>query len=172
MQRLEARIAEVTRDCLDRMQRSGPPVDLVGSLALPVPSTLICELLGVPQATRGEFQRAVETGVSASATAEELQQASSDMVAFFAPLMRNPDHPDLAAAYGEVSIEPRNRAIRTVLEESREKGHLPPETDLEIIRHILSGAIATVLTTFPDSSTAQEMGDYFIAVLRHTTYRS
>ena len=38
------------------MEAAGPPADLVADFALPVPSLVICELLGVPYADRDEFQ--------------------------------------------------------------------------------------------------------------------
>ncbi|WP_342772786.1 cytochrome P450 [Actinokineospora cianjurensis] len=39
------------------MAAHGPPTDLVHAFALPIPSILICELLGVPYAQRERFQR-------------------------------------------------------------------------------------------------------------------
>jgi aminosugar N-oxygenase len=42
------RITEIVDECLDAMVAGGRPVDLVRSLAYPVPSRVICELLGVP----------------------------------------------------------------------------------------------------------------------------
>ncbi|MFI7635203.1 cytochrome P450 [Nonomuraea sp. NPDC049400] len=41
---------------LDDMERAGKPADLVSNFALPVPSLVISELLGVPYADRAEFQ--------------------------------------------------------------------------------------------------------------------
>ncbi|WP_223065067.1 cytochrome P450 [Streptomyces sp. IB201691-2A2] len=41
---------------LDVMEVTGPPADLVQSFALPIPSMVICELLGVPYSDRAEFQ--------------------------------------------------------------------------------------------------------------------
>ncbi|MFI5783820.1 cytochrome P450 [Nocardia sp. NPDC051570] len=41
---------------IDAMLDSGGPVDLVTALALPVPSLVICELLGVPYADHGSFE--------------------------------------------------------------------------------------------------------------------
>ena len=38
-------------------ERAGRPADLVSTVALPVPSLVICELLGVPYADRADFQR-------------------------------------------------------------------------------------------------------------------
>jgi cytochrome P450 len=57
MNRLESRIAEIVDQQLDAMESAGPPVDLVDSFALPIPSLVICELLGVPYDDREDFQR-------------------------------------------------------------------------------------------------------------------
>ncbi|MFG3280902.1 cytochrome P450 [Streptomyces sp. NPDC048111] len=45
---LRPRIQETVDGLLDRMIAQGPPVDLVEAFALPVPSMVICALLGVP----------------------------------------------------------------------------------------------------------------------------
>ncbi|MBS1696255.1 MAG: cytochrome P450 [Actinobacteria bacterium] len=55
--RLEPRIAEIVGQQLDAMESAGPPADLVADFALPIPSLVICELLGVPYADREGFQR-------------------------------------------------------------------------------------------------------------------
>ena len=57
MRRLEPRIVEIVEEQLDQFARSGPPADLVAGFALPVPSLVICELLGVPYADRESFQQ-------------------------------------------------------------------------------------------------------------------
>ncbi len=56
MKQLEERIAEVVEQQLDHLSRLAPPVDLVKEFALPVPSLVICELLGVPYEDRESFQ--------------------------------------------------------------------------------------------------------------------
>lgn len=53
MKQLEPRIQEITESRLDAMEREGAPADLVESFALPIPSLVICELLGVPYEDRG-----------------------------------------------------------------------------------------------------------------------
>jgi cytochrome P450 len=57
MKRLEPRIVEIVDAQLDAMETTGPPADLVASFALPIPSLVICELLGVPYDDRDDFQR-------------------------------------------------------------------------------------------------------------------
>jgi cytochrome P450 len=57
MKRLEPRIVEIVDQHLDAMESARPPADLVAGFALPIPSLVICELLGVPYADRAGFQR-------------------------------------------------------------------------------------------------------------------
>ncbi|MBO0849875.1 MAG: cytochrome P450 [Pseudonocardia sp.] len=56
---LEPRITEVVEGCLDDMvaAREGDSVDLVSTFAMPIPALVICELLGVPDDERADFQR-------------------------------------------------------------------------------------------------------------------
>ena len=56
MKQLEERIIDIAERQLDELARLTPPVDLVKEFALPVPSLVICELLGVPYADRETFQ--------------------------------------------------------------------------------------------------------------------
>ncbi|WP_024800551.1 cytochrome P450 [Nocardia sp. BMG51109] len=56
MRQLEEHIVDITERQLDEMARLSPPVDLVRAFALPVPSLVICEMLGVPYADRETFQ--------------------------------------------------------------------------------------------------------------------
>ncbi len=57
IKRLEPRITAIVDEHLDMMQAQGAPADLVASFALPIPSLVICELLGVPYADRDDFQK-------------------------------------------------------------------------------------------------------------------
>ncbi|SFW63917.1 cytochrome P450 [Amycolatopsis australiensis] len=56
MKQLEEHIAEVVERQLDHLAGLTPPVDLVREFALPVPSLVICGLLGVPYEDRDSFQ--------------------------------------------------------------------------------------------------------------------
>jgi len=57
MTRLADRVVEIVDAQLDEMEKAGPPADLVQTFALPIPSLVICELLGVPYDDRDDFQR-------------------------------------------------------------------------------------------------------------------
>lgn len=53
---LRPRIQETVDGLLDAMERQGPPSELVADFALPVPSMVICALLGVPYADHEFFE--------------------------------------------------------------------------------------------------------------------
>ncbi|MGE5288806.1 MAG: hypothetical protein ACM3ML_16730 [Micromonosporaceae bacterium] len=56
MRALRPRVEELTAYLLDRLAGQGSPADLHQALALPLPILVICELLGVPYADRGQFR--------------------------------------------------------------------------------------------------------------------
>jgi cytochrome P450 len=53
---LRARVEKTAAELLDRMVHEGPPADLVERFAIPLPLTMICELMGVPYGDRERFQ--------------------------------------------------------------------------------------------------------------------
>lgn len=57
IRRIEPLIAGVVDDAIDALGQAGPPADLVAGFALPVPSLVICHLLGVPYADHAFFQQ-------------------------------------------------------------------------------------------------------------------
>ncbi len=71
MNRLEPRIVEIVDQHLDAMEAAGSAADLVPTFALPIPSLVICELLGVPYADRGEFQARTARQLDLSIPVEE-----------------------------------------------------------------------------------------------------
>jgi cytochrome P450 len=54
IERLRTRAQEVSETCIDRVASRGT-IDVIADLALPVPSTMICEMMGVPLADRDRF---------------------------------------------------------------------------------------------------------------------
>lgn len=57
MEQLRPRIQEIVNVLVDEMLDGPKPADLVDALALPVPSLVICEILGVPYQDRAFFRR-------------------------------------------------------------------------------------------------------------------
>ncbi|MGA5167149.1 MULTISPECIES: cytochrome P450 [Streptomyces] len=70
---LRPRIRRTVDELLDAMVEQGPPAELVSAFALPVPSIVICDLLGVPYADHEFFEeqsRRLLRGPSAQDTEE------------------------------------------------------------------------------------------------------
>lgn len=87
MRRLRPRVAAIVEQHLDAMAQAGPPADLVASFALPVPSLVICELLGVPFADRDEFQRRARVQLDLSAEPASRLAAFGESRAYMAELV-------------------------------------------------------------------------------------
>jgi cytochrome P450 len=87
MKALEPRIEEIAASCLDAMQAAGPPADLVESFALPIPSLVICELLGVPYEDRERFQEDTKVLVNLETEAEDALAAFGRIGAYLSGLI-------------------------------------------------------------------------------------
>jgi PAS domain-containing protein len=79
MKQLEPWIEAIVEERLEAMLRAGPPADLVRSFALPIPSLVICELLGIPYAERSRFQHDTATLLRTNVTVEESEAARKSM---------------------------------------------------------------------------------------------
>ena len=87
MRRLEPLILETVTSTLDAMRDSGPPADLVTSFSLPVPSVVICHLLGVPYADHDFFQKRSQAFMSGATTREDRMAAIQELRAYLAHLV-------------------------------------------------------------------------------------
>jgi len=79
---LRAGIQRLVDALIDEMLAGPAPADLVAAFALPVPSLVICQLLGVPYADHDFFQRAARTLVNRYAPAEAAQEAAGELTAY------------------------------------------------------------------------------------------
>jgi cytochrome P450 len=87
MQRLEPRIVEIVDEHLDAMAAAGSPADLVPTFALPIPSLVICELLGVPFADRAAFQARTSRLLDLSLPMDERLEVGRESRAYMADLV-------------------------------------------------------------------------------------
>ncbi|KOX28735.1 cytochrome P450 [Saccharothrix sp. NRRL B-16348] len=89
MRQLEPRIQRIVSDHLDAMIAAGPGADLVRAFALPVPSLVICELLGVEYADRGEFQERTGQLLRLDVPVAEMMRLADELRAFMHGLVRS-----------------------------------------------------------------------------------
>ncbi|MEV4399496.1 cytochrome P450 [Nonomuraea sp. NPDC049607] len=87
MRLLEPRIQEIIDGRLDEMDRAGAPADLVSAFALPIPSLVICELLGVPYGERSRFQDTTARAVNLDNTTEERGAAGAELMGYLSELV-------------------------------------------------------------------------------------
>jgi cytochrome P450 len=90
VKRVEAmrpRVREIVDERLDHMVAGPRPADLVEELALPVPSLVICELLGVPYADHDFFQATSKAILHQEATPEERSAAAGALFAYLDTLI-------------------------------------------------------------------------------------
>ncbi|MCT4355813.1 cytochrome P450 [Streptomyces sp. Je 1-79] len=84
---LRPRIEEIVDERITALLAHEGPVDLVEALALPVPSLVICELLGVPYADRAFFQDRTDKLVSVDADPQERNSAHQELHEYFDKLV-------------------------------------------------------------------------------------
>lgn len=76
---LEPLIRQTVVDALEEMRAAGQPADLVEHFALPVPSMVICHLLGVPYADHDYFQERSRILLAWSSPPEQVRDAIEEM---------------------------------------------------------------------------------------------
>ncbi|WP_280507363.1 cytochrome P450 [Nocardia flavorosea] len=85
---LRPAIQKITDDHIDAVLAGPQPADLVEALALPVPSLVISEMLGVPYEDHEFFQQHATTGVSRFATAEESAKGRVGLARYLIDLIK------------------------------------------------------------------------------------
>jgi cytochrome P450 len=118
MKRLEPRIVEIVEQQLDEMEAAGPPADLVEHFALPIPSLVICELLGVPYGDREDFQRRsarqLDLSIPIPERLELAREGRKYMAALVAGARRNPGEDMLGMLVREHGDELTNDELRGI----------------------------------------------------------
>jgi cytochrome P450 len=144
MKRLQERVVEIVDAQLDAMEKAGPPADLVASFALPIPSLVICELLGVPYDDRGDFQRRTARQLDLSLPVPERMELQRQGRAYMSSLVER------------ARRQPGDDILGMLV---REHGH-------ELTNDELIG-IASLLLLAGHETTSNMLGLGTLALLRH-----
>lgn len=87
MKALQPRIQQIVDEHIDAMLAGPKPVDLVQALSLPVPSLVICELLGVPYTDHEFFQERSSKMLNIEVSGETRQQAFEEIESYLDDLV-------------------------------------------------------------------------------------
>ncbi|MFI2645825.1 cytochrome P450 [Streptomyces sp. NPDC018610] len=88
VEELRVRTQAIADGLVDAMIAQGPPADLVAGFALPLPVTVICELLGVPLEDRTRFRLWSDALLSTTRfTLEEVERHVGELAAYMAGLI-------------------------------------------------------------------------------------
>ncbi|MBP2326172.1 cytochrome P450 [Kibdelosporangium banguiense] len=94
IRRLAPRIEAIVDEHLDALEQAGPPADLVSMFALPIPSLVICELLGVPYEDRDEFQHRssvrLDMSLDLDARGKAIAESRAHMASLIAQQRKDP----------------------------------------------------------------------------------
>jgi cytochrome P450 len=144
IRRLRPRIEAIVAEHLDAMEQAGPPTDLVAAFALPIPSLVICELLGVPYADRADFQRRSRTALNLATPIAERMATIQESLAYMLELVRRQ------------RAEPGDDLLGMLVRE-----HGDELTDAEL------AGIGRLLLTAGHETTANMLGLGTLALLEH-----
>ncbi len=86
IEQLRPRVTEITTSLLDEMPAGGQ-VDLLEAFAFPLPITVICELLGVPDSDRADFRAWTQAILSTGEAPAESGTAATEMAGYFTALV-------------------------------------------------------------------------------------
>jgi cytochrome P450 len=84
---LRPAVARIVDSLIDAMLAGPKPADLVQAFALPVPSLVICELLGVPYADHEFFQTRSSVLIKRTSTAEQSVEATEQLTDYLDELL-------------------------------------------------------------------------------------
>jgi len=153
VEEIRPHVEALTLTLLDKMARTGPPADLVSSLAVPIPMMVICELLGVPYEERDFFADRGKA-LFAAPTAEEASAAGEDLNAFIERMI------DLKM------VSPANDLISRMVHEQVIPGHFSRDDLVSLGRLLLVAGHETTAGMIALSTLALLMHPQAAAELR------
>jgi cytochrome P450 len=115
IQAMQPRIQQIVDGCIDALLATPRPADLVEALSLPVPSLVICELLGVPYRDHAFFQSRTGRFIRRTTSQEERTAAVDELRSYLDELVT------------EKEQEPGDDLLGRQIRKQREKGAIDHE---------------------------------------------
>ncbi len=105
MEAMRPRIQSIVDGLIDSMLAGSPPADLVDQFALPLPSMVICEILGVPYEDRDFFHAISRTIITRESTPEQSVKAFDDILAYLGDLVEAKDANPGDDVFSHIAVE-------------------------------------------------------------------
>jgi cytochrome P450 len=147
---LEPRIREITNRLVDAMLAGGGSADLVSELTVPLPVTVIAELLGVDASRHADFKRWSDAFVS------QMERGAVGLDATIATMREFNEY--FAAQIERRRSEPSDDLISKLVQAETSEGRLSP---LELL------AFTRLLLVAGNETTTNLVGNAVIALLKH-----
>jgi nocardicin N-oxygenase len=149
VERWRPRAEQITRELLEAMAAAGPPADLIQGLALPLPVTVISELLGVDPADKDQFATWADRFLSHRAyTKQQVDEAHRAMSAY------------LADKFAQRRTRPRGDLISHLAGPGAVESGLTQD-------EMLGLAVGLLVAGF--ETTANQLGNFLYILLTHPT---
>ncbi|APU15518.1 cytochrome P450 [Actinoalloteichus fjordicus] len=150
---LRPRIEELAEGLCDAMERAGRPVDLVSAMALPLPSSVIGLLLGIPEEDHPRFRDITARMNSRECSPAELAGVLNELAAYLDELVTAKEH------------DPGEDLLSRLVVEQVRSGELSRHELLAIAAVLLIGGFETTanmiglsaLTLMRDPETAERL---------------
>ncbi|WP_254205139.1 cytochrome P450 [Nocardia alni] len=113
---LRPRVQQIVDELIDTMLAGPMPADLVTAFGLPVPSLVICELLGVPYADHEFFQACSSVLIARDTPADEALAANAKLVAYLTDLVEAKQKSPTDDMLGQLAAGPLAKGELTVEE--------------------------------------------------------
>ncbi|MGY1706203.1 cytochrome P450 [Geodermatophilus sp. SYSU D00697] len=143
---LRPRIEQIATDLADAMAAGPAEVDLLDAFAFPLPMSVICELLGVPDRERSAFRTWSNTLLASDDATAERTSAASSMAGY------------LAALVAEKRASPGDDVLSAIVAASEDADRLSAEETV---------AMAFLLLVAGHETTVNLIGNGVYALLRH-----
>jgi cytochrome P450 len=139
IEELRPRVRDIANGFLDEMLAAGSPGDLISGFALPLPVTVICELLGVPYDDRSDFRLWSDAFLSTTRfTPDQVIDYAKQMMAYLAGLI------------AQRREQPTDDLISALVAARDEQDKLSEEELLALIQAILVAGHETTASQIPN----------------------
>lgn len=142
LKQLRSTIQERVDQMIDDMLAKGPPADLVADLAFPVPTMVICELLGIPYEDRAFFGERAAICFSSQVTVGDAVTAGQELFDYTAKLVKKKDE------------NPESDLLSLLVVEQMREGKMTSDEIVELVRLLLIAGHETTANTISISTLA------------------